>query len=56
MSDQMSMPCPRCKGSIAGPDEESLADAMLEHLQGEHGHQPPHDHVLARIRRHGRTA
>ena len=49
MSAQMR--CPRCKLDLTAGDVEALTDVMLEHLQTEHGHQPPREHVIARIRR-----
>lgn len=51
MNDGIGMRCPRCKAMVEATDEEALADTMLEHLQA-HGHEPPRDHVLGRIRRH----
>jgi hypothetical protein len=51
----LSLRCPRCKQQLTGPDEPTLADRMLEHLAAVHGHQPPRDHVVARIRRHNET-
>jgi predicted small metal-binding protein len=43
--------CPRCKQHLSGDDADRLADALLDHVQQEHGHAPPREHVLARIER-----
>lgn len=51
MNTQLTMRCPRCKQIVTAGTEDLLADTMLDHLS-EHGHQPPRDHVLARIQRH----
>ena len=45
------MHCPRCKQPFDADAPEALADAMLAHLRDVHGHEPPRDHVLARIAR-----
>ena len=51
MTNPPAMRCPQCKLDLTAVDDEALADAMMTHLL-EHGHQPPREHVLARIRRH----
>ncbi len=43
--------CPRCKQSFSGDDVDLLADALVDHVEGEHGHAPPREHVLSRIQR-----
>jgi predicted small metal-binding protein len=43
------MRCPRCKHSLQAGSPEALADDMLAHLRDAHGHEPPREHVLARI-------
>lgn len=45
----VSMHCPRCKHPLAADDPEALADEMLAHLSEVHAHEPPREHVLARI-------
>jgi uncharacterized C2H2 Zn-finger protein len=44
--------CPRCKKAFTGDNAEQLADALVAHVEQEHGHAPPREHVLARIERH----
>jgi len=48
----LTLRCPRCKRTFTDDDAERLADALIDHVQEEHGHAPPRDHVLARIERH----
>lgn len=50
------MRCPRCKLDLSADDVETLTDTMLVHLESAHGHQPPREHVLARVRRHNPDA
>ena len=45
----VSMRCPRCKQSLDAGDPDALADDVLHHLEEQHGHAPPREHVLARI-------
>ena len=45
----ISMRCPRCKHALDADDADALADDMLAHLREVHGHEPPREHVLARI-------
>jgi hypothetical protein len=47
----VSMRCPRCKYPLEAADPDALADALLAHLRDAHGHEPPREHVLARIER-----
>ena len=47
-----SLRCPRCKQEFSRPDADALADALIAHIEQEHGHAPPRAHVLARIERH----
>ncbi len=47
----LSLRCPRCKQTFSADDADQLADAVLGHLEDEHGHAPPRDHVLERIER-----
>ncbi|NUR07663.1 MAG: hypothetical protein HOQ22_16520 [Nocardioidaceae bacterium] len=48
----LTLRCPRCKRTFSGDDGDQLADALLSHVEQEHGHAPPREHVLARIERH----
>jgi hypothetical protein len=50
--DDLALRCPRCKQTFSGDDADQLADALLAHLEQDHGHAPPREHVLARIERH----
>lgn len=49
---ELAFRCPRCKETFRSGDAERLADELLAHLDEEHGHAPPREHVLARIERH----
>lgn len=46
-----SLRCPRCKREFSHPDPDGLADALIAHIEQDHGHAPPREHVLARIDR-----
>jgi uncharacterized C2H2 Zn-finger protein len=46
-----TMHCPRCKETFSTDDADVLADALVDHVEREHGHAPPREHVLARIER-----
>lgn len=50
---RLTVHCPRCKQSFSADDADTLADALVDHVEKEHGHAPPREHVLARIERHG---
>jgi uncharacterized C2H2 Zn-finger protein len=50
--DDFALRCPRCKKAFTGDNVEQLADALVAHVEQEHGHAPPREHVLARIERH----
>ena len=43
--------CPRCKRTFSNDDADQLADALVSHVEKEHGHAPPREHVLTRIAR-----
>ena len=43
--------CPRCKQTFSAEDADELADAVVDHVEEEHGHAPRREHVLARIER-----
>ncbi|GAC1519848.1 MAG: hypothetical protein NVS3B1_01910 [Marmoricola sp.] len=48
----LELRCPRCKAEFTGADAEGLADSLIAHIEAEHGHAPPREHVLSRIERH----
>lgn len=50
--DAFGLRCPRCKKPFSSDNADHLADTLLAHLEAEHGHAPPREHVLARIERH----
>jgi uncharacterized C2H2 Zn-finger protein len=50
--DDLTLRCPRCKQTFTGNNPNLLADTVITHVEKEHGHAPPRDHVLARIERH----
>jgi len=50
--DDFVVQCPRCKQIFSSGDVDQLADALTAHVEDEHGHTPPREHVLARIVRH----
>jgi uncharacterized C2H2 Zn-finger protein len=50
--DDLKLRCPRCKKEFRGDNPSQLADSVVAHVEQEHGHAPPHEHVLARIERH----
>jgi uncharacterized C2H2 Zn-finger protein len=49
--DDFAVRCPRCKQTFSDEDADRLADALVAHVEQEHGHAPPREHVLARIER-----
>jgi uncharacterized C2H2 Zn-finger protein len=53
--DTFVVRCPRCKQTFSGDNADQLANALVTHVEQEHGHAPPREHVLARIERHDRT-
>ena len=50
--DDLALRCPRCKQTFTGDNADQLADSLVAHVEQEHGHAPPREHVLARIERH----
>ena len=50
--DDLVLGCPRCKQPFSSDSADALADAIVAHVEQEHGHAPPREHVLARIERH----
>ena len=49
--DDFVVRCPRCKQTFSSDNADRLADALVTHVEQEHGHAPPREHVLARIQR-----
>ena len=47
----VTLRCPRCKQTFSGEDVDQLADVLVAHIEQEHGHAPPREHVVARIER-----
>ncbi len=52
----LSLRCPRCKQNFSDTDADRLADSLIAHLEQEHGHAPPREHVLSRIERRNSDA
>lgn len=50
--DDFVVRCPRCKQTFSSSRADQLADALIAHVEDEHVHAPPREHVLARIERH----
>lgn len=50
--DDFALRCPRCKQTFSSDTAGELADALVAHVEQEHGHAPPREHVLARIEGH----
>jgi uncharacterized C2H2 Zn-finger protein len=46
----LTLRCPRCKQGFSDDDADQLADALVAHVEQEHGHAPPREHVVARIK------
>jgi len=51
----LALRCPRCKQDFSDDDADRLADDLIAHLELEHGHAPPREHVLHRIERNNPT-
>ena len=51
----LTLTCHSCDETMEARTEEELADLASAHAQ-QHGHTPPREHVLARIRRHNPQA
>jgi len=49
--DEFVVRCPRCTQSFSSGNADQLKDALIAHVEKEHGHAPPREHVLARIER-----
>jgi predicted small metal-binding protein len=41
--------CPRCGREFVGSDQDSVADAVVEHARADHGHALDRDVVLAHL-------
>lgn len=52
----LSLRCPRCKQTFSGTDADELADLLIAHLEHQHGHAPPREHVMSRIERQNETS
>ena len=46
----LSLTCHSCDETIEAATEDELVDLGIEHAKKKHGHTPPRDHVLARVR------
>lgn len=51
--DDFVVRCPRCRQTFSSANADQLADVLITHVEDEHGHAPPREHVRARIERHG---
>jgi hypothetical protein len=47
----VSLICQACDETLEAATEDELVELGTEHA-GKHGHVPPREHVLARIRKH----
>jgi len=54
MVGMLSLTCHACEVTMEAETEEKLADLALEHARTAHGHEPPRQHALARIRHQNR--
>ena len=50
--DGYTLACPRCQQTFAQDSVDRLVDELLAHLEHQHGHAPPREHVVARVERH----
>ena len=48
----LELVCHACDVTLRADTEDALADLAEQHALSVHGHTPPREHVLARIRRH----
>jgi uncharacterized C2H2 Zn-finger protein len=53
--DTFVVRCPRCRQTFSSDNADQLADALVAHVEQDHGHAPPREHVLERIERHDPT-
>ena len=49
--DGYRLRCPRCKQTFVGDSVDQLVDELLAHVEDQHGHAPPREHVVARVER-----
>lgn len=47
----LTLTCHSCAQTMEAPTEDELAEMAIAHAEA-HGHTPPREHVIARIRRH----
>ena len=50
----LELVCHACDVELRADTEDELVDLSLKHALSIHGHEPPRDHVLARIHLHNR--
>ena len=50
----LELTCHACEVTLTAETEAELVELGIEHARNAHGHAPPRDHVLARIRHHNR--
>lgn len=48
----LELTCPACDVVLEATTEEELVALGIHHAGSIHGHEPPREHVLARIRYH----
>jgi hypothetical protein len=51
----LSLTCHACDQTLAAETEEELVELGVAHA-ATHGHEPPQEHVLARVRQHNKPA
>ena len=44
-----SLTCPRCGDEFVGDDREGVADQVIEHARGKHGHALDREIVIAHL-------
>lgn len=49
---RLELVCHACDVTLQANTEEKLAELAEQHALSVHGHTPPREHVLARIRQH----
>lgn len=48
----LELNCHACDVVLTAESEHELVDLATEHASSVHGHTPPREHVVTRIRRH----
>lgn len=48
----LELVCHACEVTLQSATEDELVALALQHARSIHGHEPPREHVLARIRLH----